>query len=537
LKTATGLEALLESLTDCARRVTSAERACVVLLAPDGTREIRVMSAAARPPDVGHAPQVSHTVLQRVLATRQPLILHDVFEDSELMGRPSVASLSLRSALCVPLTRGDRLYGAMYADSRAGAGSFDRVDLEILALFAEQASAAIETTRLLADVQRSYVDLKSTQEKLVRGERLRVMGELAGGVAHEFNNLLTSILARLQLLALDPLALSVRQDLGLIQKAALDAAEVVRRLQSFSRSQRQADFQRVDVAEICADVVEFLRPLSSSRRLAGKPPVALHLRVRRGIVVLGDPTELREVLTNLVKNAVEAIEGRGSVVLSASETAGVVSVVVEDDGPGIPAELQSRLFTPFFTTKGERGTGLGLCLSQQIAERHGGEIHLRPRSGGGTRAELVVPAAPPSSIGTLEQLVLSPTPTKRLSVLVVDDDPDVLEPLCDYLRRSGIGVQGALNPEDALARLLHHPPDVVLSDVSMPGMTGIELCRRAKAVFPNLPVVLMTGRTSFTDPTRATESGASALLSKPFTMRQVLDLIARLGERSPPGRG
>ena len=140
------------------------------------------------------------------------------------------------------MLRESKLLGVLYADSCATAGCFDRVDLEILSLFAEHAAGAIESSRLLADVQRSYAELKGVQERLIRGERLRVMGEMTSGVAHEFNNLLTAILARIQLLGLEYLAPEVREHLQLIERAALDAAGVVRRLQGFARASQRANF-------------------------------------------------------------------------------------------------------------------------------------------------------------------------------------------------------------------------------------------------------------------------------------------------------
>ncbi|MCC7137863.1 MAG: response regulator [Planctomycetes bacterium] len=529
LRTSSGLEALLETLTDCARRITRAERTCVVLVRPDGTGEVRVVSSAPGTSLGDRSRHVSQTIMKRVISTRQPLLLHDVYGDSELLGRPSVAALSLRSALCVPLTRGDRLFGAMYADSRAGAGSFDRVDLEVLSLFAEQASAAIETARLLADVQRSYAELKSTQERLVRGERLRVMGELASGVAHEFNNLLTAILARVQLLSLEPLPQRLRGELSLIQRTALDAAEVVRRLQGFSKSQRQSDFQRVDMGEVCADVVEFMRPMWIGRRNAGGGQISVVLRATRGLVVAGDPTELREVVTNLLKNAIEAIDGRGSVVVSASERGGRVVLCVEDDGPGVPAELRARLFTPFFTTKGEKGTGLGLCLSQQIVERHGGEISISPRVGGGTSAQVLLPVATSASSEASIPAEQTLQAARSLSVVVVDDDPNVLDPLCSFLRRSGVNARAAFSATEALEAVAAEQPKAVISDIGMPGMDGLELCRRLRSSNPELPVILMSGRATSADAARVEEVGAAALLAKPFTMRQVLDLLARYG--------
>ncbi|MFO0934542.1 MAG: ATP-binding protein [Planctomycetota bacterium] len=535
LKTGAGLEALLDSLNDGARRITSAERACVILLGADGTSEIRVASPATTEGSSDPAPRISQTIIRRVLTTRRPLLVHDIFGDSELMARPSIASLSLRAALCVPLLRGERLYGVMYADSRAGAGSFDQVDLEILSLFAEHASAAIETTRLLADVQRSYAELRSAQDRLVRGERLRVMGELAGGVAHEFNNLLTAILARLQLLALEPLSASLQKEIGMVQRTALDAAEVVRRLQSFSRSQRQADFQRVDLGEVCADVVEFLRPLWSARRMSGRASVLVHLRAARGHIVLGDPTELREVITNLLKNALEALDSGGSIVISVTERGSHVVATVEDDGPGISAELRAKLFTPFFTTKGERGTGLGLCLSQQIVERHGGEISLDSDLGRGTRVNVLLPIASDAPLPNAAARPQSGNAPQRreLSVVVTDDDRNVLDPLCNYLARSNLHVRAALGADETLRCLNESRADVVISDISMPGMNGIELCKVIQQRYPEVRVILMTGRSSTVDVEAATRSGAVAVLPKPFTMRQVTDLLASIAGGGP----
>lgn len=528
LQTGVGLEALLDSLNSGAREITQAERSCLVLIASDPGREIRVVSSASRSTEDDAHPRPSQTIIQRVLTTRRPILVHDVFADSELMTRPSVTSLSLRSVLCVPLLRGNRLFGAMYADSSAGAGTFDNTDLEILSLFAEQAAAAIESARLLGDVQRSYSELRSAQDRLVRGERLRVMGELAGGVAHEFNNLLTSILARVQLLSLEPLSSHLRHEIGMIQKASLDAAEVVRRLQSFSRNQRQGDFQRVDLAEICADVVEFLRPLWTGRRLAGRAPVSVLLRTSKGHIVLGDPTELREVVTNVLKNAVEATEAGGTVSIETRGLGSSVALLIRDDGAGVSPEARSKLFTPFFTTKGDKGTGLGLCLSQQIVERHGGQLRLEPGEPRGTVAVIELPLPPllaPSQ--SSPQLHSSGSGTMdQISVLVVDDDRDVLEPLARFLRRSGFTVRSAGSGLEAMHLLRSACPDVLITDIGMPDMDGWDLCRSASEEVPGLPIILMTGRESSRGGGDASPPLRHPVVAKPFTMRQITDAIA-----------
>ncbi len=293
------------------------------------------------------------------------------------MARPSVASLSLRSVLCAsPRSRRlDSTESCTRTAVAARAPSIEPTLRSSLCLRSRRPGRSRPLDFLPTFSARTRSCAQPRSDWFVARD-FRVMGELAGGVAHEFNNLLTAILARLQLLSLEPLSPSAFQrEISMIQKAALDAAEVVRRLQSFSRTQRQTDFQRIELGEICADVVEFLRPLWTGRRLAGRAAISVHLRTTRGQVVLGDPTELREVVTNLLKNALEAIEGGGTIVISETQVrADHVSLTVEDDGAGISADARAKLFTPFFTTKGERGTGLGLCLAQQIVERHGGEI-------------------------------------------------------------------------------------------------------------------------------------------------------------------
>jgi signal transduction histidine kinase/ActR/RegA family two-component response regulator len=439
--------------------------------------------------------------------------------------------MSLRSILCVPMLRGEALFGVMYADNASAAGSFDQVDHEVLSLFAEQSAAAIETHRLVADLQRSYAELKAVQERLVRGERLRVIGELSSGVAHEFNNLLTAILARVQLMSLNYLDPEMRRDLALVEKAAMDAAGVVRRLQTFSRQQRQGHFTVVNVAEVCADAVEFLRPLWGTRRRHGRPPVAVRLRTDPSLFVRGDPTELREVLTNLIKNSLDALDDGGEIRVLASRREGRVRLRIEDDGQGIAPEHLPHIFDPFYSTKGERGTGLGLCLCQQIAERHSGEIHVDSKLGAGTTVTVTLPETPAPSGAQTPSTESAVQASRNFKVLVVDDDQDVLRPLCTFLEKSGYDVVPAKDAAEALTAVPSHRPDVVISDIGMPGMDGIELCRKLRASSPRLPIVLMSGWASEVDPARAREAGAGALLAKPFAMQQVTELLAAITGR------
>jgi signal transduction histidine kinase/ActR/RegA family two-component response regulator len=522
IKTGATLDDLLREIVDHAIAITRAERACIVLFDTHGAEESRIVGSAPLSASPLREEDISTTVLQRVVHSRAPLLLHDVFDDHELLGRPSITSLSLRSILCVPLQRGGHLYGVLYIDSSNAAGSFDATDLEILSLFAEQVAAALEISRLVTDLQRSMTDLKSMQERLIRGERLRTIGELSSSVAHEFNNLLTSILARVQLMGLSPQPAETVRDLQLIEAACLDAARVVRRLQSVGGGPRSEADGPVNFSTAVHEAVEFLRPIWTTRRRHGRPPILVRAEIQEGVIVTGDPTELREVVTNLLKNSVEALSEGGSIRVALESSQGMARLTVRDDGPGIPPEIQHKLFDPFFTTKGERGTGLGLCICRQIAERHAGTITLESGSGSGTLATFQVPL---DQAGRAEPRAVADARSRKALVLVVDDDENVLIPLGRYLQESGYEVELASSGTAAIQKSSRRKPDAVISDISMPGMSGIEFCRQHREAWGNVPVILMTGRATVSTRFAAEEARAYALLAKPFSMQQALDTL------------
>ncbi len=515
---------LLRTMTEAVLEVTGAERACVVRVTEDGGQEICVASNSigdtVPPPSVVN---LSQTVIDRVMRSRSPLLLHDVFDDDELMMRPSITKLSLRTLLCVPMVRSGHLYGVLYADSTSTAASFDSTDLEVFTLFADHAAGALESQRLVSNLKFSMEELQRAQEQLIRGERLRTIGEISSGVAHEFNNLLTSILARVQLLSMTPMGEGVARDLELIEKACMDAAEVVRRLQSFSRRECEAGFVETDLCQICRDAVEFMKPLWTHRNQSDANALIVSINAPTSLMVNGSPTELREVITNLIKNSLDATGYSGSIKIHAIEVGAEAVIVVSDNGPGVPEKYRDKIFDSFFSTKGEKGTGLGLCLCKQIVERHGGSIELACPEVGGTEITIKLPMraeARPTNTSSMPE-----SPAKGVRVLVVDDDENVRTPLAKFLSKEGFEVSSASGGVEGLEMIPRSNPHVVISDLSMPEMDGIEFCRHLAARHPLTPIVLMTGRSNLINADRLRSTGASALIAKPFSMRSVTRLI------------
>src|SRR5207244_4378015 len=250
------------------------------------------------------------------------------------------------------------------------------------------AALALRSARLFEERTRAYRELAAAQDQLVRTEKLRALGEMASGVAHDFNNLLASILGRAQLTLQQVSQPQLRQWLQVIERAALDGAQTVRRLQEFTRIRRDQPFVAVDLNEVVREALE----ITQARWREEAVSRGVMLEVRNDLAALpkvaGDPVELREALTNLILNAVDAMPGGGVLTLTTAVVDGEVVVTVSDTGVGIPSAIRDRIFDPFFTTKGPQGTGLGLSMTYAILERHGARITVNSEEGRGTTFRL-----------------------------------------------------------------------------------------------------------------------------------------------------
>jgi CheY-like chemotaxis protein/anti-sigma regulatory factor (Ser/Thr protein kinase) len=250
--------------------------------------------------------------------------------------------------------------------------------------------------------------------------------------------------------------------------------------------------------------------------------------------VPGQAAELREVLINLIFNAVEAMPLGGGIVLKTRLVGDRVEITVDDTGFGMSKAVQSRAFEPFYTTK-SRGTGLGLSVAYGIIARHRGEILVASREGRGTTVTILLPVAseaPPAE--PVPSLAAPPVPPAR--ILVIDDEAGVRDALMEMLSTHSHLVTGAASGPEGLALLERHHFDLVLTDLGMPGMTGWEVARRVKAHRPETPVVLITGWGASIDADQQRRSGVDLILFKPFQMEELfsaLQVLAGGSKRKP----
>jgi GAF domain-containing protein/anti-sigma regulatory factor (Ser/Thr protein kinase) len=515
-------------------------RAVQVLL-PDAVRElwtwdetagrlslIEIDGIRSDHPDIRYQFRSGEGLVGTAAATRQPVISRDVTTDPRVQNAAWAAAEGLVSGLVLPLIHLNRLQGTLCVLTRTP-HEFTDEEMGLLRAFADQAAIAIENARLYQAVHQSLQDLRRAQDELLRTEKLRALGQLAAGMAHDLNNMLAAVLGQVELLKIrmpDPM---VREALGILETAAADGAGIVRRIQDFARQRPAARLSPCRLAQVVDEAVEITRPRWKDE--AERRGVGIRLRTALGQLpdVLGNPAEIREALTNLLINAIEAMPSGGEIVLEGAAEAEAVLLSVRDTGVGMSADVQAKIFEPFFTTKGMRGTGLGLSLVYGIMERHGGRIAVESAPGQGTvftlrfqRAHGEDTPQPPAPSAAL------PRPGR---ILLVDDDDMVRTTVASLLRAVGVQVAEAEGGASALAQLRGQPVDLVVTDLGMPDMTGWEVAEAVKGLYPALPVILMTGWQDQTAATPEQRRHVDAVLAKPTRLEDLLRAMREVGRR------
>jgi PAS domain S-box-containing protein len=345
----------------------------------------------------------------------------------------------------------------------------------------------------LLAIVRDMTSQRELETQMHQSEKLTALGQVAGGIAHDFNNLLQAILGYSQLMTKNMgNAEVVRRGLSVIETAATGGAETVRRIQKFARLRPDEPFVSVEINQVIQDAVAITRPRWEERVAKGGVPLRLELRLTPLPAVMGRPSELNEVITNLILNAIDAMPEGGTLgIYTRPEGDEHVVLTVTDTGAGMPEHVRTRIFDPFFTTKGEGGTGLGLSVSFSIIQRHSGEMRVESQAGRGTTftivlpvgmAEVQTPAGPETVMGT-----------RSGRILLVDNEVPVMTILGVMLTEAGHHVLPVASGAEAMRIFVPGGFDLVLTNLGMTGMTGWDVAERIRASDPRVPVVFITG--------------------------------------------
>jgi signal transduction histidine kinase/CheY-like chemotaxis protein len=523
-------QALLDALRLQLPRVLVVDK-FVVLLVDDNGEEVevalRVQDGQVDSGPVRRYPR-SVGLTSVVLETGRPLRTTDYASECARRGIALPQVTGPPHWLGVPLVASHAVLGVLTVSRREEA--FTHAEERVAASIADLAALALRSAKLYEDRARAYGELAAAQDHLVRTEKLRALGEMASGVAHDFNNLLAAILGRAQLLLRRTEDSRLRRWLEVIERSAMDGAQTVRRLQEFARVRRDEPLIPVDVNDIVRDALEITQSRWREDSLRRGVTIDVQTRLTPVPPVAGDPAELREALTNLILNAVDAMPTGGTLTVASTSDDGQVELTVSDTGIGIPSEIREKIFDPFFTTKGPQGTGLGLSMTYGIVSRHGARITVSSEEGRGSTFRMTF--RPLTALPTATAAVPVPAMLSGpLRCLVVDDEEAVGAVIGDVLEALGHKAVVLTDGAEAVERFRADPFDVVFTDLAMPGMSGWQVAQAVKDVAREVPVFIVTGFgvTLSTDERRA--HGVEAIFSKPLKIQDVIDAMAQVTRR------
>lgn len=444
-----------------------------------------------------------------------------------------------RSALFMPLLVQQQVIGIFQMLDEV-VNRFDPHTLRMMQSLAAIASKAIENARLHEELKKQYDDLKEAQNRLLQSEKLASVGEIVAGVAHELNNPLASVMLYSELLLRKNNSTKIQPDLKEIATQARRASCIVRGLLDFVR-QRPPERKKTLLNDL---VLSTLQLLAYDLRTHNVIPFT---RLAADIpAILVDPHQLQQLVINLINNAnqsmLEKNQGGNLTIISEldsqprrsnAQNGPVVRLIFQDDGPGIPEEIKAYIFQPFFTTKGEQsGTGLGLSVCQSIVAEHGGEIWVESQPGQGATFIVELPllseretAVSCSDLNSPNDMPDSKQDTT--SILVIDDEPSLIHVITRLLRRHQYQVETAASGEEGLEMVGQKVYDLIICDLRMPGMSGIEFYEALSAQFPESAqrIIFTTGDVVNASTLRFFQNHDLTYLAKPFEMNELLHLI------------
>jgi PAS domain S-box-containing protein len=455
-----------------------------------------------------------------------------------------LVAAGLRSLVIAPLSIESKVFGVLVA-ARREPGSFSSGDCEFLGQVGQHTALAAHQAQLYEALQGAYDDLRQSQQAVMQQERLRALGQMASGIAHDINNAVSPIsLYTESLLESEPsLSARARAYLEVIQRAIDDVGQTVSRMREFYRQQGPG----LELAPVCLNrLVRQVLDLSRARwnDIAQQAGVAIDVATELADElppVMGAEGEIRDALLNLVFNAIDAMPRGGRLLLVTRSMAGAqgpaVCIEVVDSGVGMDEETRRHCTEPFFTTKGERGTGLGLAMVYGVASRHNAELAIESQKGRGTTVRLTFAAAAPEP--RAQSAAATPIPP-RLRILVVDDDPILLRSLRDSLESDGHLVVSASDGQAGIeafhaAEARGESFGVVITDLGMPHVDGRRVAATIKLASPTTPVILLTGWGHRLAAERDVPAHVDHVLSKPPKLVQLREALARFAPSAPSG--
>jgi len=476
------------------------------------------------------------TTMYEVVQTKKPcyvptLILENCVKSMDRL----IFSEGIRSYILFPILstgsigKDQRVVAVLSLESKR-TNAFESEQIELLNSIGSHLSIAIKNAQLFSDLESAYESLKKAKDRLIQTEKLRAWGEMAGGVVHDFDNILTSILGRTQLLwkklekGEPKKSQDLMKNLQLIEKSAGDGAKILSRIQEFTKTKKDTTFSPVDLNEIVEDSLEMTRSYWSDQVIFSGIHIEMKKDLKNKGKILGNATELREVLTNLIINAVDAMPHGGTLTLKSQQDEKSVYLVIKDTGIGMTEEIKNKIFEPFFTTKQDRGIGLGMSVVYNILSRHEGEIDIKSSPDQGSTFTIKLPKYKEARKEEKSKMLSG----QEACVLIIEDEKNIRDILEEMLSTEGYEVTCAATGKEGIELFKKKRFDLVITDLGIPQMSGWDVADQIKSINPSTPVILSTGWGLKFDPVKMKSPNVDRIIKKPFNLEQVLEVISDL---------
>ena len=474
-----------------------------------------------------------------VVEHEKTVLVPDVKKDSRFYSEiDNSTGFETKSILAVPMKVKNKLIGVLEVINKKNGSAFTEKDELLLVIFASHAAMAIENARLYSELRDRLEDEKNLHRKLAEANKILALGQMASGVAHDFNNILGAIMGYSEMTMIDmPQNHVARHNLSQILKASHRAKDVVQQILAYTRK-HELERKVIDLKEITNEALKFIRASIPStieiRPLIPKEPC----------IITADATMIHQIIMNLCTNAHHAMLDQGGILSLSLECLDLrtiservdddlkpgryIKLSVADTGIGMPPEIIDRIFDPYFTTKEIGvGTGLGLSVVQGIVKSHNGAIKVDSKSGNGTTFDIFLPSVGIEQAIEVEDHQYIPHGNER--ILFVDDEELLVELGKQMLKHLGYSVVTMTDPQEALKLFEKEKDaiDLIITDLTMPNMTGDILVKKILKIKPNLPIIMCTGFSESIDQKRAVELGIRSLLEKPIQLSDMANTIRK----------
>lgn len=462
-----------------------------------------------------------------IIRNKKPIMFNDYEKEREsLPVRAIIITKPAQSYIGVPIILKNKVLGVISIQSYKK-NAFSSWHLDLLNTIANHIALSLENARLFKDVKETLKKLKASQAKLVQTEKMRALGIVSAGIAHQFNNILSAILARAQLLSKRTNDPEFKRNLEIIEKASLGGAEIIRRLLGFSKTSEKK-VEIVNVKNSIEEAIELTEVKWRNEAEAMGKRIEMRKELGEGLFVKGNSSELREAIVNIILNSVDAIKKEGFIDISAYLSGKNVLIGIRDNGIGIPPSQLDKVFDPFFTTKGISGTGLGLSYVYGVVKKFKGDIKIESKEGEGTTVLIKLPRVRKK---IEEKEKFEKVEKIPLKILVIEDEEHVIDLIEEILKINGHHVVLARSGVEGISKFEKENFDLVMTDLGLPGISGWEVAEKIRKINPDVRIGIITGWNIKGEIERIKNLNIDFVITKPFKIEDLLSVLSPIDRR------